>query len=162
VDTRELVKEIRDYTGRYDMPFERYLILTEAADRLEYLTEENKQLRNDLTMQTALAQNGQSAMETNKQLTRKFEALLEDFKEFILNPDDTCTYCENNQPCLGKECEFYIEGNEAWDHKGCKHDWEWSCKDFNFGECPMLENTPCNRCFENDMSSFEWRGVKYE
>lgn len=37
METRELVKSIRDYTGKSDMPFERYLILTEAADRLEQL-----------------------------------------------------------------------------------------------------------------------------
>lgn len=37
METRELVKAIRDYTGKSDMPFDRYLILTEAADRLEQL-----------------------------------------------------------------------------------------------------------------------------
>jgi hypothetical protein len=141
------------------MPFERYLMLTEVADRLTQLSAENKQLRNDLIMQTALAQNGQSAIETNRQLKQKYKELLNDFKELILNPDDVCVYCKYNQPCYGKECEFYIEGNEAWDHKGCKHDWEWSCKDFNFGECPKLENTLCNGCLKNNMNNFEWRGV---
>lgn len=156
---KELVDGIRTYTEKSDMPFERYLMLTEVADKLEQLSAENKQLRNDLIMQTALAQNGQSAMETNKQLARKIEALLEDFKEFILDSDDVCKYCKHNQPCLGKKRKLYIEGKEAWDHKGCKHDWEWSCKDFRFGECPKLEHTPCNGCFENDMRGFEWRGV---
>lgn len=37
METRELVKAIRDYTRGYDMPFERYLMLTEAADKLEQL-----------------------------------------------------------------------------------------------------------------------------
>ncbi len=37
METRELVKAIRDYTRRYDMPFERYLMLTKAADKLEQL-----------------------------------------------------------------------------------------------------------------------------
>jgi hypothetical protein len=37
METRELVNAIRDYTGRYDMPFDRYLMLTEAADKLEQL-----------------------------------------------------------------------------------------------------------------------------
>lgn len=93
------------------------------------------------------------------QLSEKFEALLEDFKEFILNKDDVCKYCKHNQPCRGKQCEFYIEGKGAWDHKGCKHDWEWNCIDFSFGECPMLENTPCNGCIQNKRRGFEWRGV---
>ena len=157
--TKELVNGIRTYTQKNDMPFERYLMLTEVADRLEQISSENKQLRNDLIMQTAMAQNGQSAIETNRQLTRKFEVLLKDFKEFALDTDDVCKYCKHNQPCHGKECECYIEGKEAWDHTSCKHDWEWSCVDFNFGECPKLENTPCNGCIDNDMSGFEWRGI---
>ena len=37
METRELVKAIRDYTREYDMPFERYLMLTETADKLEQL-----------------------------------------------------------------------------------------------------------------------------
>lgn len=37
METRELVKAIRDYTEKSDMPFKRYLMLTEAADRLEQL-----------------------------------------------------------------------------------------------------------------------------
>ena len=35
--TRELINGIRDYTGRCDMPFERYLMLNEAANKLEQL-----------------------------------------------------------------------------------------------------------------------------
>ena len=125
---------------------------------IEELIAYNKQLRNDLIMQTAIAQNGQSDIEDNKVLKRKYEALLNDFKEFMLNTDDACKYCKHNQPCHGKECGLYIEGREAWDHNGCKHDWAWSCMDFNFGECPMLENTPCNGCIKNNMKNFEWRG----
>ena len=75
MDVKELVNGIRDYTGKYDMPFERYLMLTEAADKLEELSSENQQLRNDLIMQTVLAQNGQSAIETNRQLVQQIVAL---------------------------------------------------------------------------------------
>ena len=90
---------------------------------------------------------------------KNFEALLKDFKEFALNPDDVCKYCKHNQPCRGKECECYIEGREAWDHNGCKHDWAWSCEDFDWGTCPKLENTPCNGCIKHSLQGFEWRGV---
>lgn len=134
-------------------------LLKQAAETLEKLSAENKQLRTDLIMQMAFAQNRQSAIEDNKTLSRRFDALLKDFKEFILNPDDACKYCKHNQPCHGKECALYIEGREAWDHNGCKHDWEWSCMDFNYGECPMLENTPCNGCIKNKYSGFEYKGV---
>lgn len=89
----------------------------------------------------------------------KFEALLKDFKELILNPDDVCKYCKHNQPCEGEKCVSYIKGRGAWDHKGCKYDWQWTCEDFTFGECPKLENTPCNGCIKNNMKGFEWRGV---
>jgi hypothetical protein len=91
-------------------------------------------------------------------LNKKFEALLKDFKEFILHPDNACKYCKHHHPCSGKECEGYVEGKGAWDNKHCYYDWQWSCMDFNFGECPKLENTPCNHCIENDMRGFEWRG----
>lgn len=37
MDTREIVNEIRDYVEKHDMPFKRYLMLIEAADRLECL-----------------------------------------------------------------------------------------------------------------------------
>lgn len=141
----------------YENP-EDYLI-EEAAETLKRLSDENQQLRNDLIMQTALAQNGQSVIETNKYLTRKFEALLKDFKEFILNTDDVCRYCKHNQLCLGKKCDHYIEGRGVEDKQGYKYDWQWSCEDFNFGECPKLENTPCNGCIKNNMKGFEWRGI---
>lgn len=49
--------------------------IEEAADTLEKLSAENKQLRTDLIMQTALAQNGQSAIETNKKLVQQIAAL---------------------------------------------------------------------------------------
>ena len=126
---------------------------------IEELIAENKQLRTDLIMQTALAQNGRSAIETNKQFVRKFDALLKDFKEFILHTDDVCKYCKHNQPCKSKECECYVEGVGAWSAKGYESDWQWSCEDFNFGECPKLENTPCNGCIKHNMQGFEWRGV---
>ena len=93
------------------------------------------------------------------QLSEKFEALLEDFQEFIVNKDNICNYCKHNQPCHGKECDQYVEGKGAWDQKGYISDWQWSCEDFNFGTCPKLENTPCNGCIKNNMQGFEWRGV---
>ena len=92
-------------------------------------------------------------------LAAKFEALLKDFKEFILNPNDVCNYCKHYQPCRGKECDNYIEGRGAWGHNSCMSDWQWSCKDFRYGTCPKLENTPCNGCIQNNMQGFEWRGM---
>lgn len=160
--TNELVKAIRDYTSGHDMPFEKYLILTEAADRLEKLYEENKQLRNDLIMQTALAQNGQSAIETNRQLTKQLNAAVEDIKKAV-NDEILCGFCKYDSPCQGEKCDMYIEGRGmTFEKTGQYIDEKWTCMDFKYGTCPKLEDTPCNGCFENDMRGFEWRGVQYE
>ena len=144
--------------SRLELYCSNYKQFEQTNDDFEKLSAENKQLRNDLIMQTPLAQNGQSALEANKQLTRKFEALLKDFKEFILNSDDVCKYCKHNQPCHGKKCECYVEGRDAQDEKGYTYDWQWTCEDFDFGTCPKLENTPCNGCIKHNMQGFEWRG----
>ena len=93
----------------------------------------------------------------NQQLTEKFSILSKDFNEVIIKSEDVCKYCKHHQPCEGRNCKDYIEGKDAWDDKHCYHDWVWSCQDFNYGECPKLENTPCNGCnFENN---FEWKGI---
>lgn len=161
----EITQLIRTLFGSMDSEYiqqndDRIIDLLErAANALDKLETENKQLRNDLIMKTALAQNMQNIIDDDKQLTKIFEALLKDFKEFMLNPDDACKYCKYNQSCYGNKCELYIEGREAWGHNGCKHDWAWSCMDFNFGECPMLENTPCNGCIKHNMQGFSWRGM---
>jgi hypothetical protein len=150
------------------MPFERYLILTEAADRLEQLSAENKQLRNDLIMQTVLAQNGQSAIETNRQIKQQLAALkserdaaVEDIKKAI-DGELICDFCKYDQVCQGEKCDKYVDGIGGTDESGNYHDWKWTCMDFNFGTCGQLEDTPCNGCFDNGMNGFEWRGVKCE
>jgi hypothetical protein len=162
MDIKELVKGIRDYTGKYDMPFERYLMLNNAADKLEQLSAENQQLRNDLIMQTALAQNGQSAIETHKQLTKRLNAAIEDLKKAI-DGDDLCSFCKHNAPCQSEKCDKYVEGRGmTFEKTGQYIDEKWTCIDFTYGTCPKLEDTPCNGCFENNMKGFEWRGVKCE
>ena len=132
-------------------------LLEQAANALEKLSDENKKLHNDLMMQTVLAQSRLNVIESNEQYAKRFKSLLRDFKEFILNPDDVCEYCKHNQTCRGKDCECYVEGIGAQDKNGYTHDWQWSCMDFNFGTCPMLEDTPCNGCVKNNMCGFEYK-----
>lgn len=95
-----------------------------------------------------------------KELLDKYNQLEADFMKLVKKSEYICKFCKNNIECKGKECPKYIEGRDCWDDKRCHHDWAWSCKDFNFGTCDMLENTPCNGCFENDNKGFEWRGNK--
>lgn len=124
-----------------------------AVETLEKLVYENKQLH----IQQSLAQNGQSAIETNKHLIKRISVLLKEIRELAIKSEDVCKYCKHYQPCDGKNCKDYIEGKGAWDDKHCYYDWVWSCQDFNYGECPKLENTPCNGC--NFKNNWEWRDV---
>ena len=154
MDLSELIRDLR-----YPCIHENCIASYQAADALEKLLAENKQLRNDLSMQTALAQNGQSAIETNKQLTKQLNAAVEDLKRALWD-DEVCSYCKYNYHCGDIKCDEYIEGVGMTDEKGNYYDWEWSCRDFDWGTCAKLENTPCNGC---DLKKhFEWRGVQYD
>lgn len=161
MDEKQLVADLREYAENISMRVSCGCVKTvlEAADTIEELSAENKQLRTDLTLQTALAQNGKSAIETNQQLTKKLQAAMRDIKELASRLGDICDYCKHYRPCEEKECKDYIEGIGAEDEKGNYVDWKWTCRDFNYGECPRLENTVCNGCFENDDSGFEWREI---
>ena len=137
--------------------------LKEYKSNIEKLTAENQQLRNELIIQTALAQNGQSAIETNKQLVQQIVALkaerdaaVEDLKKALWD-DEICSYCKHNYHCGDTECDEYIEGVGMTDEKGTYYDWKWSCRDFDWGTCAKLEDTPCNQC--DLINHFEWRGV---
>lgn len=91
-----------------------------------------------------------------KQQKEQYDKLMKDFMELIMESENICSYCKNNVECKGEECEKYCEG--VGDADGKFPDWKWSCMDFDFGTCPLLENTPCNDCVKNNDKGFEWRG----
>ena len=93
-----------------------------------------------------------------EELLDKYKRLEEDFMQLVMQSPEICSYCKNHIECKGKECPKYVEGRGCWDDKRCHHDWVWSCQDFDFGTCDMLENTPCNGCIKNNSKGFEWRG----
>lgn len=70
--------------------------------------------------------------------------------------DDICAYCKNRIECEGQQCEKYSSG--VGDVDGNYPDWQWTCMDFDYGTCSLLEDTPCNGCFDDDYKGFEWRG----
>lgn len=75
--------------------------------------------------------------------------------------DDICDYCRNKVHCNPKKCTGYISGNNGLiDGKPVK--FKWNCRDFNYGTCSMMENTPCFKCFENDYSGFQYNGTDYD
>ncbi len=93
-----------------------------------------------------------------------FERLSSENKEMvaaikdIFDSDNVCKFCENKIECKKKECEKYCEG--VGDADGKFPDWKWTCEDFDFGTCPMMIDTPCYECFDNNYSGFKWRMKK--
>lgn len=130
-----------------------------AIKTIEYLQEQ-------LKLQTALAQNGQSATDTAARLAEELihcikikDKAVETIKDFIKNGcDDPCQLCKYYIECNKEKCDKYSEGVGLTDEKGNTLDWKWSCLDFDYGSCAKLEDTPCYECFKNNMSGFEWKG----
>lgn len=120
-------------------------------------------IANRMEQLVSLAENGQSAIDTNQRLVAHIDNLktqlngaIEDIKT-VFNTDDVCLLCKHYIKCEGKDCECYMSGYGLEDENGNYIPWSWSCIDFNFGECSKLKNTPCNGC--DFINNFEWRGL---
>ena len=145
MDSRKLTEELRDLT--YHVTFTRGKELVAlAADKIEQLQKLVDDMINDHYVDT---------LDFYSERCRNLE---EDFMRLVKQSPEICSYCKNNIECKGKGCPKYIEGKGCWDDRRCYYDWAWSCKDFNFGTCDMLKNTPCDGCMSNDNKGFEWRG----
>ena len=75
-----------------------------------------------------------------------------------LNGSETslCDLCCNNRVCNIDTCPSFTCGVGAVDDSGREYpDFAWDCRDFVYGTCPVLENTPCNGCIENNDRGFE-------
>lgn len=132
---KELITKLKDY----DLSPE---IATIIAERMKQLI--------------ALAENGQSAIDTNKKLSEKLIMAIEDLKKVLNNEEDTCKLCVHYIECKGKECKKYSEFNEAIDENGKVIPWKGDCLELNWGDCPMQDDKPCKDCF--NMDKFMWRG----
>ena len=85
------------------------------------------------------------------------DAAIEDMTAVLKrDSDDICAYCKNRVECESQQCEKYSSG--VGDVDGNYPDWKWTCMDFDYGTCSLLEDTPCNGCFDDDCKGFEWRG----
>ena len=145
MDSRKLVRELRDLT--YHITFTRGKeLIVSAADKIEELQKLVDDMTNDHYVDT---------LDFYSERCRNLE---EDFMQLVEQSPEICSYCKNKIECKGKRCPKYIEGKGCWDDKRRYYDWAWSCEDFNFGTCDMLENTPCNGCRNNDNKGFDWRG----
>ena len=88
---------------------------------------------------------------------RRGQAAVEDMTAVLKrDSDDICAYCKNRIECKNEQCEKYSSG--VGDVDGNYPDWKWTCMDFDYGTCSLLEDTPCNGCFDDDCKGFEWRG----
>ena len=126
-----------------------------------------RQAVNAIIQLQQLVENGQSAIGTNAQLTARIiqltaerDVAIRDVREMALKSEDTCSYWKHDSPCIGNDCKGYIEGIGSIDEKGNYYNTKWTCMDFNYGACPMLKNTPCSGCAQNNWKNFEWRGIK--
>jgi len=90
----------------------------------------------------------------NEELKRRLERVIKD------NCEDICKHCKNQIECKSKECEAYVSG--VGDIDGKYPTMKWSCEDFDFGTCPMMEKTPCNGCVDNDYCGFKLRDAQGE
>lgn len=129
---------------------------TRAMRYKGYLTYEDLEILE--TKETLLAEIDRLTAENaelKQQLTDTQERLIDTIKKHC---DDVCRYCENRIECKGKSCEKYING--IGDIEGKYPNVKWSCEDFDYGTCPLMEKSPCNGCIENDFRGFVLRGTE--
>ena len=98
-----------------------------------------------------------AAADALERLTAERDAAVEDMTAVLKrDSDDICAYCKNRIECKNEQCEKYSSG--VGDVDGNYPDWKWTCMDFDYGTCFLLADTPCNGCFDDDYTGFEWRG----
>ena len=88
-------------------------------------------------------------------LKKEIERVKKERDKLARKTEDPCTLCRHYTPCSGRSCPSFCEG--VGDAEGKYPDWHWSCEDFQYGSCPVLENTPCFECIQNGYKGFEWR-----
>ena len=113
-----------------------------AERELEQLRTENASLREQLAESQ---RRGQAAVEDMTAVLKR-------------DSDDICAYCKNRIECKGEKCERFEQGKGGTIDGKEYPDRKWTCMNFDYGTCFLLADTPCNGCFENDCSGFEWRG----
>ena len=131
----------------------RYMLL--AADLIESLKAENVELRGINSKYLIRVCDLDEQLAASK---RREQAAVEMLIKFIKQSDDACDYCKNLIECKGEGCECFEQGKGGTSDGKEYPDFKWTCEDFDHGTCRMMKNTPCNGCFENDCSGFEWRG----
>ena len=128
---------------------------------IEYLLSEVDRLEKGWQEALALANTNAKLFDEATARAEAAEARADAMVEYMTavlkrDSDDICAYCKNRIECKNEQCKKYSSG--VGDVDGNYPDWKWTCMDFDYGTCFLLADTPCNGCFENDCSGFEWRG----
>jgi hypothetical protein len=138
--------------SREDMEY----LLSEVTELTELL---NASKAGQLTLQKAWEQDNDELTARAEAAEAERDAAVEDMTAVLRrDSDDICAYCKNLIECKGEGCECFEQGKGGTSDGKEYPDFKWTCMDFDYGTCRMMKNTPCNGCFENDCSGFEWRG----
>lgn len=98
----------------------------------------------------------QSVSKRELKLEKENDLLRSALEKYIKeNGDDICEHCKNHIPCTPDDCDKYEEGSGGWINGQRVDDFEWSCKDFDYGTCGKMTGTPCDGCFCSDYSGFD-------
>ena len=143
INCDDLISKIRKYI-KNDSNKE---LLSEAADKIEQLQTWLDDSTNDHFTWTL-----EYYFSRCNELEEKIEKLI------LKESEDPCKYCVNYKKCPGRKCSDYISGKGCVDSSGKQVDCNWSCMDFDFGTCSLLENTPCNGCVDDCYKNFAWNG----
>lgn len=146
MNNEKLVDALKMYANEC-LSLDKYVLIADAATSIDLLIKENKMLKADLMVQ-------------NK-LKMQLSAAIADLQDMATRCHELCCYCKHHHHCDGERCESYIDG-VGGTIDGTYANFKWSCMDFNYGECPKLENTICNGCIDSGSVGFEWRGVVNE
>lgn len=84
----------------------------------------------------------------------ELDIVKEELIKVLKNPRDVdiCNYCKFKITCKSKQCPKFCSG--IGDVDGKFPNFKWTCEDFNFGTCDILQNSPCNACIENNYKGF--------
>ena len=96
-------------------------------------------------------------------IKNKLDAALADFSYLVENNliEDACAICKHIFKCDPTTCPHHISGIGCYDERTgiVYEDWKWDCRDFDFGSCDALINTPCHECITgHEYTNWEWRG----
>lgn len=94
-----------------------------------------------------------------EELEGENKRLIDFLKEVSSMCAESCNFCAFKIECPdpAELCDGFVSGVGATSETGQKiPDFRWDCRDFNFGTCDKLIDTPCNGC--DGKNHWRWKG----